>query len=62
MPQPNFARSTEVQNMENPMSPFESGFVSAVYVISSISNRDANVNAKEFVLAVNRVEAKTGRD
>ncbi len=45
-----------------PISLFEIGFVVSVYMIPSISNRDTNVNAKEFVSAANRGEVETGRD
>jgi hypothetical protein len=36
-----------------PVSPFEIGFVAAVHVVPSISNRDTNVNAvKERAVAI----------
>lgn len=45
-----------------PISPFKIGFRIAVHVVLSFSNRETNVNAKEFVSAANRVEVRTGRD
>jgi hypothetical protein len=45
-----------------PISPFEIGFRAAVHVVPSFSNRETNVNAKEFVSAANRVEVGMGRD
>jgi hypothetical protein len=45
-----------------PVLPFEISFVIAVHVILLFSNRETNVNVKEFVLVANRVEVGTGRD
>jgi hypothetical protein len=45
-----------------PISFFEIGFIAVVHVILLIRNGDTNINAKEFMLAANRIEVKTGRD
>lgn len=42
--------------------PFKISFIVVVHVVLLFSNRDTNINVREFVLVVNRVVVKTGRD
>jgi hypothetical protein len=44
------------------ISPFKIGFIIVIHVILSFSNKDTNINVKEFVLVANKVKVKTGRD
>ena len=45
-----------------PISLFEIGFIVVVHMILLIRNRDTNINIKEFILAINRIDIKIERD